>query len=151
MKKLVIKLQSKKWYEEATKYLSTYYGQLAFLKIKPNETFELDEQAIVPDTYRKYFYKKELVKIVHLLDELNKDKYTKNILRHLANDNIKDGSEILAAELATNISRYDFAIQVSKLASYEKRFHNTFNYPIISVPSMLMVEKYQKQHLYFLL
>ena len=126
------KAQSKKWYEEATKYLSTYYGQLAFLKIKPNETFELDEQAIVPDTYRKYFYKKELVKIVHLLDELNKDKYTKNILRHLANDNIKDGSEILAAELATNISRYDFAIQVSKIASYQKRFHNDFNYPIIS-------------------
>ena len=128
------KEQSKKWYEEATKYLSTYYGQLAFLRIKPNETFELDEQAIVPDTYRKYFYKKELVKIVHLLDELNKDRYTKNILRHLANDNIKGGSEILAAELATNISRYDFAIQVSKIASYQKRFHNDFNYPIISAP-----------------
>jgi len=72
--------------------------------------------------------------IVHLLDELNKDKYTKNILRHLANDNIKDGSEILAAELATNIARYDFAIQVSKIASYQKRFHNDFNYPIISTP-----------------
>ena len=31
------KEQSKQWYEEATKYLSTYYGQLAFLKIRPNE------------------------------------------------------------------------------------------------------------------
>ena len=47
---------------------------------------------------------------------------------------LKDGSEILAAELATNISRYDFAIQVSKIASYQKRFHNNFNYPIISTP-----------------
>ena len=45
MKKLVIKSNLIQWYEEATKYLSTYYGQLAFLKIKPNETFELDEQA----------------------------------------------------------------------------------------------------------
>ena len=128
------KEQSNQWYNEATKYLSTYYGQLAFLKIKPNETFELDEQTIISDTYRKYFYKKELVKIVHLLDELNKDKYTKHILRHLANDNVESGSEILAAELATNISRYDFAIQVSKIASYQKRFHNDFNYPIISTP-----------------
>ena len=50
--------QSKKWYEEATKYLSTYYGQLAFLKIKPNETFELDEQAIVPDIIENIFIKK---------------------------------------------------------------------------------------------
>ena len=126
--------QSKQWYNEATKYLSTYYGQLAFLKTKPNETFELDEQAIVPEKYRKYFYKKELVRIVHLLDELNKDKYTKHILRHLANDNIENGSEILAAELSTNISRYDFAIQISKIASYQKRFHNDFNYPVISTP-----------------
>ena len=128
------KRQSEDWYREATKYLTTYYGQLAFLKINPSQNFELEEQADVKDDYRKYFYNKELVKITHLLNELNKDKYTKNILRHLANDNIASGSEILAAELATNISRYDFAIQVSKLASYEKRFHNTFNYPIISVP-----------------
>ena len=128
------KRQSEDWYREATKYLTTYYGQLAFLRINPSQNFELEEQADVEDDYRKYFYNKELVKITHLLNELNKDKYTKNILRHLANDNIASGSEILAAELATNISRYDFAIQVSKLASYEKRFHNTFNYPIISVP-----------------
>ena len=128
------KRQSEDWYREATKYLTTYYGQLAFLKINPSQNFELEEQADVKDDYRKYFYNKELVKITHLLNELNKEKYTKNILRHLANDNIASGSEILAAELATNISRYDFAIQVSKLASYEKRFHNTFNYPIISVP-----------------
>jgi soluble lytic murein transglycosylase len=128
------KEQSKQWYTEATKYLSTYYGQLAFLKIKPNEKFELEEQVKVTDIYKEYFYKKELVKIIHLLDELNKDKYTKDILKHIANDNIKSGSEILAAELASNISRYDFAIQISKLASYQKRFHYDFNYPIISTP-----------------
>jgi len=129
------KRQSQEWYEEATKYLTTYYGQLAHLKIKPNENFELQEQKGITDEYRKYFYKKDLVKIVYLLDELNKDKYTKNILKHIANDNINSGSEILAAELASNISRYDFAIQISKLASYEKRFHNDFNYPIISTPT----------------
>ncbi|MDA7750169.1 lytic transglycosylase domain-containing protein [Candidatus Pelagibacter sp.] len=129
--------KSKQWYLEATKYLSTYYGQLAFLKIKPNKTFELEEQTVVSDAYRKYFYKKELVKIVRLLDELNKDKYTKNILKHLANDDIENGSEVLAAELATNISRYDFAIQISKIASYQKRFHNDFNYPIISTPKYI--------------
>jgi soluble lytic murein transglycosylase len=38
------------------------------------------------------------------------------MLRHLANDNIESGSEILAAELATNIERFDFAIQISKIS-----------------------------------
>jgi len=129
------KKQSQQWYIEATKYLTTYYGQLAHLKIKPNEKFELAEQQKITKEYRKYFYKKDLVKLIYLLDELNKDKYTKNILKHIANDNINSGSEILAAELASKISRYDFAIQISKLASYEKRFHNDFNYPIISTPN----------------
>ena len=51
-----------------------------------------------------------------------KDKYSKHILRHLANDNIENGSEILAAELATNIERYDFAIQIAKIVHMKKDF-----------------------------
>ncbi len=132
--KLGNKAQSNKWYVEASKYLTTYYGQLAFLKLNPNGKFELKKDMEVDDKYRYIFFNKELVKIVYLLNELKKDKYTKFILRHLANDNINKGSEVLAAELATNIERYDFAIQVSKIASYQKRFHNQFNYPIISTP-----------------
>ncbi len=132
--KLGDKEQSNKWYLEASKYLTTYYGQLAFLKINPNGKFELNNDMEVDKKYRLIFFNKELVKITYLLDELKKDKYTKFILRHLANDDISKGSEILAAELATNINRYDFAIQVSKIASYQKRFHNKFNYPIISTP-----------------
>ncbi len=132
--KLGDKEQSNKWYLEASKYLTTYYGQLAFLKINPNGKFELNKDMEVDKKYRLIFFNKELVKITYLLDELKKDKYTKFILRHLANDNVSKGSEVLAAELATNINRYDFAIQVSKIASYQKRFHNKFNYPIISTP-----------------
>jgi len=127
--------KSEQWYKESSKYLTTYYGQLSHLKIKPNETFELNQQQKISDEYRKYFYKNDLVKISYLLSELKKSKYTKSILKHLANDNIENGSEVLAAELSTNLARYDFAIQIAKLASYEKRFHNDFNYPIISTPA----------------
>ena len=104
--KLKDKDQSEKWYKEATKYLTTYYGQLAFLKINPNEKFELDKTMLVEEEYRKTFLNKELVKITHLLHELDKDKYTKFILRHLANDNVSKGSELLAAELATSCLLY---------------------------------------------
>ncbi len=128
---------AQKWFQEASKYLTTYYGQLAFLELNPNEKFELAKETDVKKEYRDEFFKKELVKIVYLLDELDEDKYTKHILRYLANENIESGSEILAAELATSIERFDFAIQISKIASYEKRFHNKFNYPIISTPNYI--------------
>ena len=136
-KKLGYKELSDKWFIEASQYLTTYYGQLAFMEIDPNKTFELSEDIIVEKKYRDYFFKKEIVKIILLLDELDEDKYTKHLLRYLALDNVENGSEILAAELATRIERFDFAIQIAKIASYEKRFHNKFNYPIISTPKYI--------------
>ena len=133
--------KSKQWYKESSKYLTTYYGQLAHLKISPNEPFTLDDLMEVDKKFSENFYKKDLVKIVYLLDELNKDKYTKHILRFLANENITSGSEIMSARLATEIGRFDFAIQVSKIASYQKRFHNKYNYPIISTPKYVNKRK----------
>ena len=117
------------------------------MKIYPNKTFELKESTQVDKNYAESFYKNKLVAIVHLLDEVKKDKYTKHILRFLANDNVSAGSEILAAKLATDISRFDFAIQVSKIASYQKRFHNKYNYPVISTPNKVGSRKIPEQAL----
>ena len=127
--------ESNKWYLEGSKYLTTYYGQLSHMKVKPNESYQLDSLMELDKSYIQEFYNKKLVATVYLLHELKKSKYTKHILRYLANEDIDKGSEILAAKLATDISRFDFAIQVSKIASYQKRFHNKYNYPIISTPT----------------
>ena len=128
---------STKWFKEASNYLTTYYGQLAFMELNPNDKFELTKEMEIKKEYRDYFFKKEIVKVIYLLNELDEDKYAKHMLRHLANDDVDNGSEVLAAELATNIDRFDFAIQISKIASYEKRFHNKYNYPIISTPKYI--------------
>jgi len=128
---------SVKWFKEASNYLTTYYGQLAFMELNPNGTFELSKDLEINKEYRDFFFKKEIVKVIYLLDELDEDKYAKHMLRFLANDDVANGSEILAAELATKIERFDFAIQISKIASYEKRFNNKYNYPIISTPKFI--------------
>ena len=132
---------SEKWYKEGAKYLTTYYGQLSHLKVYPYQKFALYSQMQVDIKISENFYRKKLVAIVHLLDDLKKEKYAKYILRFLANENINEGSEILAAKLATDISRFDFAIQISKIASYEKRFHHKYNYPIIGVPKKVKGRK----------
>ena len=110
---------------------------LAISKQPGTDTIKLTKDINIKKEYRNYFFKKDIVKLVYLLDELDEDKYTKHMLRHLANDDVNSGSEILAAELATSIERFDFAIQISKIASYEKRFHNKYNYPIISTPKYI--------------
>jgi len=129
--------KSEKWFKEASKYLGTYYGQLAFLELKSNEVFTLNDQPKVSEKFIKQFSKSSLVKIVRLLKELNKTKHSKDFLKHLALLDIDQGSEILAGQLAIEIQRYDYAIQIAKLASYEKRFYNKINYPIIDTPKIV--------------
>ena len=90
-KKLGYKELSDKWFTEASNYLTTYYGQLAFMELNPNGSFELSKDLEVKKEYRDYFFKKEIVKMIYLLDELDEDKYAKHMLRHLANDNIESG------------------------------------------------------------
>ncbi len=135
--KLENKEKSEQWFKEGSKFLTTYYGQLSHIKVYPNQMFVLESLMEVDKNTIEKFNTSELVKIIYLLDEIDKDKYTKHILKHIALKNVSAGSEILSAKLATEIGRYDFAIQISKIASYEKRFHNKYNYPIISTPKVI--------------
>ena len=128
---------SNKFYLEAAKFPMTYYGQLAFNKINPGGNFQLSDQGIINKEYEKEFKKNKLIRHIILLKELNATQLGKDIFKHLANLDIEKGSEILAADLATNVERYDFAIQISKKASYEKRFYNKYNYPIIATPKVI--------------
>jgi len=136
-KKINNKKKSDEWFLEASKYLNTYYGQLAFTEIKPKESFSLLPQAKVSDKYEKEFKKNPLIKTVKLLNELDKTKYSKDFIKHLALLDVENGSEILAGRLAIENGRYDYAIQISKQASYEKRFYNILNYPIIETPKIV--------------
>ena len=45
--KLKDKENSEKWYAEAAKYLTTYYGQLAFMKISPDKEFSLNKKTLI--------------------------------------------------------------------------------------------------------
>jgi soluble lytic murein transglycosylase len=129
--------QSKKFFKEAAIYTNTYYGQLAFAKVKIDEKLELPKEFKTEENYEKEFNKNKFIKIVKLMHELDKTEFSKDIIKFLALLNVEKGSEVLAAKLATEVGRYDYAIQISKDASYERRFINVYNYPVISVPGVI--------------
>ena len=136
-KKLNNKQKAIEWFNKASIYMNTYYGQLAFVETNPGEAFFLVDQPKISEKYQKEFNKNPLIKIVKLLKELEKTKYTKDFIKHLAISNIDKGSEILAGNLSIEIGKYDFAIQIAKNASYEKRFFNELNYPVIETPKIV--------------
>ena len=141
------KQKSEEWFKEASKYLNTYYGQLAFAESYPGEAFSLVDQPKVDEKYENKFKKNSLIKPLKLLSELSKTDYAKDIIKHLATLDVEQGSEILAGKLSIEIGRYDYAIQIAKKASYDKKFYNEINYPIIETPSIVNNKKMPKQEL----
>ena len=139
--------KAKKYYKESAKFTNTYYGQLSFNKIYSGRDFKLSSEFKVNNGYEKEFNSNRLIRHVKLLKEMDRTKFSKDILKHLANLDIEKGSEILAAKLSTEIGRFDYAIQISKQASYKKRFINTYNYPIISTPEEINKKKMPSQEL----
>ena len=128
------KKNSEKYFSEGAEFLTTYYGQLALKELNSQNEMALTDESKFSSEYEKKFNKNRLIRIVKILKELDETKYSKSIIKHLADLDIENGSEILAAKLATDIERYDYAIQISKKASYEKRFYLKYNYPIITTP-----------------
>tara|TARA_B110000967_G_scaffold186801_1_gene208226 strand:+ start:114 stop:2315 length:2202 start_codon:yes stop_codon:yes gene_type:complete len=135
------------YFEEGSRFLTTYYGQLSFKELNTNNIFSLNDDSSYSKEYEKEFYNNKLVKHVILLKELNATKYSKDIIKHLALLDVEKGSEVLAAKLSSSIERYDYAIQISKRASYEKRFFNKFNYPIINTPQIINKKNMPKSEL----
>jgi soluble lytic murein transglycosylase len=136
---------SHKYFLEGAKFPMTYYGQLSFNEIKPGENFQLIDESNFNKDYEKEFKKNKLINHVILLTELDASQLSKDIIKYLATLNVEKGSEVLAAKLATDVGRYDFAIQISKQASYEKRFYNKYNYPIINTPKKINNKKMPNQ------
>ena len=139
--------KANKYYKESAKFTNTYYGQLSFNKIYSGQDFKLSPELKIVDNYEKEFNKNRLIRHVKLLKEMDRTKFSKDILKHLATLNIEKGSEVLAAKLSTEIGRFDYAIQISKKASYEKRFINTYNYPVISIPEKINEKRMPSQEL----
>jgi len=139
--------KANKYYKESAKFTNTYYGQLSFNKIYSGQDFKLSPELKITNGYEKEFNKNKLIRHVRLLKEMDRTKFSKDILKHLATLNIEKGSEILAAKLSTEIGRFDYAIQISKHASYEKRFINTYNYPVISIPEEINRKRMPSQEL----
>ncbi len=138
---------SQKYFREASRFLTTYYGQLAYEEINNGEKFLIKDDTKIDKDYEKEFNKNRLINHVILLNELSMTRYSKDIIKHLALLNVEKGSEVLAAQLATKVERFDYAIQISKQASYQKRFYNKFNYPIITTPRIINGKQMPKPEL----
>jgi soluble lytic murein transglycosylase len=142
-KKLGQTNQSNSWFRTGSQYGATFYGQLSHIELNEkrfsiNNNFKFSE-----DKYEEFKKNNPQAKSVIVLKELNRTRYTKDILRHLGDaEQNRTFEEIsMAGVLAQEIERLDFAIQIAKNASYKNLNFLEISFPRIEVPKQVKNQK----------
>jgi soluble lytic murein transglycosylase len=142
-KKLGQASQANSWFRTGSQYGTTFYGQLSHIELNErrfsiNNNFKFDE-----NKYEEFKKNNPQAKSIVVLKELNRTKYTKDILRHLGDpEQNRTFEEIsMAGVLAQEIERLDFAIQIAKNASYKNLNFLEISYPRIEVPKQVKSQK----------
>jgi soluble lytic murein transglycosylase len=142
-KKLGQASQANSWFRTGSQYGTTFYGQLSHIELNErrfsiNNNFKFDE-----NKYEEFKKNNPQAKSVVVLKELNRTKYTKDILRHLGDpEQNRTFEEIsMSGVLAQEIERLDFAIQIAKNASYKNLNFLEISYPRIEVPKQVKSQK----------
>lgn len=128
--------EANKWFKIAGEFNATFYGQLSASKIGTKKIKISNQYSLDTQEYKK-FLKTELARAAILLYELKHSSDAKDIIKHFGGEDSKLELKILAGALSQQIERFDYAIQISKQASYEGISLLELNYPTIETPKVV--------------
>ena len=142
-KKLGQTTQANTWFRTGSQYGATFYGQLSHIELNEKKFSISNSFKFNEDKYEEFKKNNPQAKAVIILKELNRTRYSKDILRHLGDvEQNRTFEEIsMAGLLAQEIERLDFAIQIAKNASYKNLNFLEISYPRIEVPKQVKNQK----------
>ena len=127
------KEESHEWYNKASVYNLTFYGQLAGVKSEENIFFDPVVNISREESQESIKRNKKVYAAISLLNEFDRPKIVKKFLKDLA-----DREDIVVASnamrIATDIGRYDFAVQTGKIFYYNNVILDTKSFPIVDRP-----------------
>ncbi|HWK43142.1 MAG TPA: lytic transglycosylase domain-containing protein, partial [Stellaceae bacterium] len=124
------------WYEKASTYPTTYYGQLAIAQMGlPWLTKPAPEpKASAAETTA--FNKRDLVRVVRILAFVNEQDRMKPFMNRLSELAKTPADHALIADMADDLGRLELGVAAAKRASYRGITLTRAGYPIISLPEV---------------
>ncbi|MCX8501103.1 MAG: lytic transglycosylase domain-containing protein [Alphaproteobacteria bacterium] len=112
--------KAKEWYRKAAAMVTTYYGQIAAVKLGINLVELLPTTPPVTAEQRQEFESNELVRIVRRLVEIDARRKIDSFVLTLAESVNNPVTANLLAGLCIDAERLDLAVQVSRIAQNRK-------------------------------
>ncbi len=127
------KEKSQEWYNKASVYNLTFYGQLAGVKSEESIFFDPVVNVERDESDESIQLNKRVYSAISLLNEFDRPRIVKKFLKDLA-----DREDIVVASnamrIATDIGRHDFAVQAGKIFYYNNVILDTKSFPIVNRP-----------------
>ena len=125
---------AERWFAEAARYPTAYYGQLALDRLG-GDMAAVAEAAITPDSgLRARFERSRLVRAARLLALIGTDDALRDVVRHLTRRAGSPAEAALAAELGKELDRPDVGVIAAKLAVRDGTVLIDQGYPVIETP-----------------
>ncbi len=105
------------WYEEASKYSSTFYGQVVMSELGLKRAPDLRRNSSTGAEARLRLDAHEQIKIIRHLAELGQEKRTRGFLLKMTEDAVVSDDYAYLGQLAKDIGRPDYSVAVAKRAS----------------------------------
>jgi len=126
--------EARKWYEAASAFNSTFYGQLAAQRIGAERPFSASALPPVPAARQNDFETMEVVDAVRLLGELDQPRLQDQFFARLRQEATDGVGYRLVIDLANAQGRHDLAIRTAKIARRDDIDLYPFLYPKRKLP-----------------
>lgn len=130
------------WYQEASKYNTTFYGQVALMELSDNPTLTIkadDSDATRED--KKKFGGRELVRLVQELARAKQTSLAGKFILFMVESAKNTREAVLAAQLGREIKRIDIGVRASKKALRDGVVALDSGYPVIRIDETQGLEK----------
>ena len=122
------------WYRAAATNNSAYYGQLAAARMGSSDALTFAPMPQPTAAEIAAFNKRELVRVVRLLGQLDQDDRTRAFLKSMADNSTSPATLRMIADLGWELHRDDLAVMVAKIARDKGVDLIEYLYPLRSVP-----------------
>lgn len=106
--------EARRWYGEAARQATSFYGQLATFALDPGAKLRLPDEPEPDAAAVKKFESREVVRVARILTELGQEDRLRPFILRLAHTAESPEEHLLAARLARQLNRVDLAVAATK-------------------------------------
>ncbi len=133
--------EAKKWFNIASSYPTTFYGQLASAVYHGTAPLRIPAPPVISDEVRAEFSARSLVKAVKLCISFNEFALAGKLINHLVTDADDESEALLASELGVDAGKIYLSVRGSKKALQNNVVSIFAGYPRIKTSDNLAIPR----------